>query len=168
MKVLGRFNPLDFAFVVVILLSAAGLFMAKAHCAGVDQAITGKARISIVIYFSGLKSKDPDNLFKKGERAFLTIRNQPVEPAMEITNVYHYPKKASFLLPDGKSVKAFDDPATPLAHDFEITISDEAERTRDGYVVRGQKIKIGNTVELESFSYRVQGVVVAVNGTPLK
>jgi hypothetical protein len=86
---------------------------------------------------------------------------------MVITAVSHYPKKTSFLMPDGKSVKAFDDPATPLAHDFEVTISDEAEGTNDGYVVRGQKIKIGNTVELESFSYRVQGVVVAVNANSI-
>lgn len=167
MKVMGRFNPLDFAFLLMIALSLAGFFMSKAHCAGVDQAITGKARVSIVIYFAGLKARDPDSLFKKGDRTALTIRNQPVEPPMEITAVSHYPKRTSFLMPDGKSVKAFDDPATPLAHDFEVSISDEADRTKDGFVVRGQKIKIGNQVELESFNYRVQGVVVAISGTPM-
>lgn len=167
MKLMGRFNPLDFAVVVVLMISLAGFFMSKAHCAGVDKAITGRAKINIVIYFSGLKTKDADKLFKTGERASLTIRNQPVEPPMVITAVSHYPKRIPFLMPDGKSVKAFDDPATPLAHDFEVTISDEAEGTKDGYVVRGQKIKIGNTVELESFAFRVQGVVVAVNAAPM-
>lgn len=164
---MARLNPLDFSLILVLLLSSAGLFMARAHCAGLDQAITGKARVSIVIFFSGLKTKDADALFKRGERASLTIRNQPVEPPMEITAVSHYPKKTSFLMPDGKSVKAFEDPSTPLAHDYEVTISDDAEKTKDGYVLRGQKIKIGNQVELESFNYRVQGVVVAVNATAL-
>lgn len=165
MKVLGRFNSLDSICLIVLLIAAFGFSLAKAGYAGVDQVITGKAVVNIDIYFAGLKTKDPE-MFKKGEKTALTIRNQPIEGALTITNVKHWPKQVSFVSPAGK-VFAADDPAQPLAHDFIITISSEAERTNDGFVVKGgQKIKIGNQVELENFSYRVQGVVVGINARP--
>lgn len=161
MKVLKRFNPFDFFCLMVLAVSACGFFLAKAGHAGVDQAITGHPKVNIVVYLAGLKTKNPD-MFKKGDKTSLTIRNQPVEPPMEIVNVKHSPKQVSFMAVDGKSAKSFDDPSQPLAHDYEITIGSDAEATNDGYVVRGQKIKVGNQVELESFSYRVQGVVVDI------
>jgi hypothetical protein len=163
MKVLGRFNPLDFACLVVFLLSTVGFFLAKADCAGVDQTIVGKPPVTIEIYLAGLKTKDP-NMFKEGELTSLTIRNQPVEPPMRIVGVKHSPKQSAFVSPKDGSVFAAPDPSQPLAHDFVITVgSDKSEQTKDGYVVCGQKIKVGNQVELEAFSYRVQGVVVAIN-----
>ena len=162
MKVFGRFNALDFLCLLVICAAAAGLLMARAGHAGVDQAILGPAKVNIEVYLVGLKTKDPE-LFKTGEKTALTIRNQPVEPPMTISKVEHWPKRVVFPSPDGKKALTFDDPTNPLAHDYLVTITDDAERTKDGYVVRGQKIKIGNQVELESFNYRVQGVVVSIN-----
>jgi hypothetical protein len=162
MKIFGRFNLLDFICLLVLIVSGAGFFLAKAGYAGVDQVITGKAVVNIDIYFAGLKTRDPE-MFKKGEKTALTIRNQPMEGQLTIANVKHWPKQVSFLTPSGKVIAA-DDPAQPLAHDFIITISSDAERTNDGFVVKGgQKIKVGNQVELESFNYRVQGVVVGIN-----
>ncbi len=163
MKVLGRFNPLDFSCVVVLLLMMLGFFLAKADCAGVDQAIVGKPAVTIEIYLAGLKTKNPD-MFKPGELTSLTIRNQPVEPPLKISAVKHWPKQASFVSPKDGTVFAAPDPSQTLAHDFVITLGvDKSEQSKDGYVVCGQKIKIGNQVELESFNYRVQGVVVDIN-----
>lgn len=161
MKVLGRFNPLDFFCLLIVILAGAGFFLAKADCAGVDQAIAGKAVVNIDVYFSGLKTEDPDTIFKVGDKSAMTIRNQPVEPAMTISKVAHNPKKSAFVSSSGK-VFAEVDPSQPLAHDFVVTLSDQAEISKDGYVVHGQKIKVGNPIELESFSYRVQGVVVGI------
>lgn len=162
MKVFGRFNPLDFMLLLMILLSASGFALAQTGHAGVDKVIESKGKVSIIVYLAGLKTKDPE-MFKKGEETSLTIRNQPVEGALTIENVKHTPKQTTFLMPDGKSVKAFDDPSQPLAHDFEITISSaDTLSTKDGFVVRGQKIKVGNQIELENRNYRVQGVVVDI------
>ena len=108
-----------------------------------------------------MKTLDPE-IFKKGEKAAITIRNRPVHPPMTISKVKHWPHKASFLKPDASGVVAFADPATPYAHDFLVTLLDEADATRDGFVIRGNKIKIGNLVELEGFKYRAQGVVVDI------
>jgi hypothetical protein len=43
-----------------------------------------------------------------------------------------------------------------------VTVDDEAEVTNDGYVLRGNKVKVGNQVELESFKYRVAGTVLDI------
>lgn len=162
---LGRLNAFDFACLVVILLCGAGFVLAKAGHAGVNQAITGTQKIDISCYFVGVKTKDLE-LFKVGEPAALTIRNQPVYPPMTITAVKHQPKQVSFISPDGKKAMAFQDPSSPLANDFDVTVTDTADVTKDGYVVRGNKLKVGNLIELEGFKYRLQGVVTDI--TPSK
>jgi translation elongation factor EF-Tu-like GTPase len=78
---------------------------------------------------------------------------------MTIKAVKHQQKQIAFLSLDGKSAVAFPDPASPIAQDFEVTVTDTADVTKDGYVVRGNKLKVGNIVELEGFKYRAQGVV---------
>ncbi|MBI4533858.1 MAG: DUF4330 domain-containing protein [Candidatus Melainabacteria bacterium] len=162
---LKRVNVLDFAFLLVCLLSCLGFGLARSGYAGVNKVIQGHSKVAIDIYFVGLKTQDTA-IFQVGDKAALTIRNQPVYPPMSIVFVKHWPRQVSFLASDGNKAIAVPDPAQPLAHDFVVTISDEAEVTADGYVVRGNKIKIGNQVELESFKYRVQGVVTDIRPLP--
>ncbi len=150
---------------IVIFLAAAGFGLAKAGHAGVNKVIQGVSRVAIKVYFVGLKTDDLD-LFKVGDHAAITIRNQPVQPPMTITEVKQWPKQIAFLSPDGKKAVAMTDPSQPLAHDFLVTVEDEAEVTADGYVIRGNKIKVGNLVDLEGFKYRAQGVVI--NVSPVK
>lgn len=164
-KLFGRFNLFDFACIMLVALCAGGFFLARAGHAGVNQAISGSQKIDIDIYFTGVKTRDLD-LFKVGDSSALTIRNQPVYPPMTITAVHHQPKQVALLSPDGKKAVAYPDPSSPLANDFEVTVTDTADVTKDGYVVRGNKLKVGNSVELESFKYRIQGVVADI--TPSK
>ncbi len=162
MKFFARFNLLDLAVLLMLMFASGGFLLAKADHTGVNKMITGKGKVSIVVYLSGFKTRNPE-IFKTGAKTSLTIRNQPVDGTLTIEDVKHSPKQTAFLMPDGK-VKAFDDPSQPLAHDYEITITDDNTlRTEDGYVIRGQKIKVGNLIELESFAYRVQGVVVDIH-----
>ena len=156
-----RLTVLDLTVIAVIITALAGFGLAKAGYAGVNQIIEGTHKVNISVYLIGLKTLDPE-IFKKGEKAAITIRNRPVHPPMTISKVKHWPHKASFLKPDASGVVAFADPATPYAHDFLVTLLDEADATRDGFVIRGNKIKIGNLVELEGFKYRAQGVVVDI------
>jgi hypothetical protein len=161
-KFFGRFNAFDLACIVVLALCALSFGLAKAGHAGVNHVIQGTRKIDIDLYFTGVKTKDLD-LFKVGEPASLTIRNVPVQPPMTITAVSHQPKQVAFLSPDGKRALSFADPSSPLAHDFEVTVTDTADVTNDGYVVRGNKLKVGNSIELEGFKYRIQGVVADIN-----
>lgn len=160
-----KLNRLDFALLVVVGLCIAGFLLARAGHAGVDKVIEGTDKICIDVYLSGLKTEDLD-LFKVGDKSAITIRNQPVQPPMTVAKVEHSPKQAAFLSPDGKKLLSFDDPTNPLSHDFLVGVVDQAERTADGYVVRGNKIKLGNLVELEGFKYRVQGLVVDIKPYP--
>jgi len=154
-------NPFDFGFLVIVALTLIGFGLAKAGHAGVDKVIEGTPKVSIDVFVTGLKTKDLD-IFKVGDPSSITIRNVPVTPAMTVTKVQHWPKQIAFPSPDGKKVIAYPDPANPIAHDYLVTVADQAEQTKDGYVVRGNKIKIGNQIELEGFKYRVQGVVVDI------
>lgn len=162
MKLLKRFNAFDLAILLTGLVCVLGFALARAGHAGVDKVVQGIGKVAIEVYITGLKTKDTE-MFKVGEKSSITIRNQPVQPPMTITKVEHWQKQISFLSPDGKKAIAFPDPANSIAHDFLVTVTDpEAERTEDGFVIRGNKIKVGNQIELESFKYRVQGVVVDI------
>lgn len=154
-------NSLDYTVLTIALISALAFGLARAGHAGVDKVIQGVARVNIEVFITGLKTKDLD-IFKVGDKSAITIRNQPVHPPMTIAKVEHWPKQISFLSPDGKKAIALADPANPIAHDFLVTVTDEADQTADGYVIRGNKIKVGNQIELEAFKYRVQGVVVDI------
>jgi hypothetical protein len=156
-----RLNAFDFGLVVLVLLCGLGFGLARAGHAGVDAVVQGKGKVAIDVFITGLKTRDLD-IFKEGDPSSITIRNQPVTPPMKIVHVEHTPKQVSFLSPDGKKALAFPDPANPIAHDFLVTVVDDAERTADGYVIRGNKIKLGNQIELEGFKYRVQGVVADI------
>lgn len=155
------FNPIDSGIVILAVLSLLGYFTARCGHAGVNQVIEGSHKVAIEVYISGLKTHDTA-IFKVGDKSAITIRNQPVEPPLTIVEVKSNPKEASFLSLDGKKAIAFADPANAIAHDFYITLTDVAEQTKDGYVIRGNKIKIGNQVELEGFKYRTQGVVIDI------
>lgn len=160
-----KINALDAVVVCTILASAVGFGLAKAGLAGTDKIITkGPGKVAISIYFSGVKTLNTD-LFEVGSGTNVTIRNRPVTPAMTITKVDHWQHKASFLSSDGKSAIAFADPSIPIAHDYVVTVTDQAEGTDDGYVIRGNKVKIGNQVDLEGMNYRLTGVVVDISPT---
>ena len=154
-----KLNVIDFSVLVIVLIAALGFGLARAGHAGVDKVVKGTNKVAIDVFITGLKTEDVD-LFKIGDKSAITIRNQPVQPPMTIEKVKHWPKQVSFLSPDGKKALVFPDPANPIANDFLVTVAvDAAERTDDGFVISGNKIKVGNQIELESFKYRVQGVV---------
>ena len=156
-----RLNILDKAIILVVALCLCGFVLARKGLAGVNQEIDGSPRVEIEVFITGLKTKDTD-LFKVGDKSAITIRNNPVTPPMTIVKVEHQQKQIAFLSPDGKKAVAFPDPANSIAHDFLVTVEAGAEKASDGFVIRGQKIKLGNQIELESFKYRVQGVVVDI------
>ena len=156
-----RFNIVDSSIIVLSLFCLLGYLTARSGHAGVNKIIEGSPKVAIEVYISGMKTKDI-NIFKVGDKSALTIRNQPVDPPLIITAVKSNPKEATFLSLDGKKAIALPDPANLIAHDFYVTIAGDAEETKDGYVIRGNKIKIGNQVELEGRKYRIQGMVVDI------
>lgn len=156
-----RLNFIDSSILLIAIFSLLGYITARSGHAGVNKVIESAPKIAIEVYISGMKTKDT-SLFKVGEKSAITIRNQPVDPPLTITTVKTNPKEVAFLSPDGKKAISLPDPANAIAHDFYVTVSGDAEETKDGYVIRGNKIKIGNLVELEGYKYRIQGMVVDI------
>jgi hypothetical protein len=154
-----QLNPLDASIILLIVVSILGFGLAKAGHAGVNKVLKGETRLSIDVYIANLRSTD-NNLFKVGDKAALTIRNQPVYPPFVITAVKQRPRLTPFLAPNGSKVVTFTDPSQPYSSDYIVTITDQAEVTTEGYVVKGNKIKVGNSIELEGFKYRVSGIVL--------
>lgn len=160
-----KLNPFDAGLIVVIMLGILGFRLAKSSHAGVNSAIAESGSLSIDVAFTGIKTLDTD-MFKVGTPVSITIRNVPTQPPMTITKVMHTQKQVTFLAPDGKRAVAFPDPANPNAHDFLVTVQeDHAEKTNDGWVIHGVKIKVGNPIELEAAKYRVAGVIADVHKT---
>jgi len=159
-----RFNIVDCSIITITLFCLLGYFTARSGHAGINKIIEGSPKIAIEVYISGMKTRDV-NLFKVGEKSAITIRNQPIDPPLVITAVKSNPKEATFLSRDGKRAIALPDPANEIAHDFYVTVSGDAEETKDGFVIRGNKVKIGNLVELEGRKYRIQGMVVDIQST---
>jgi hypothetical protein len=161
MKKYFQLNPLDAAIVLLVIICLSGFFLARKGYAGVNQVLKGQTTVSIDLFLPNLRSTD-SQLFKVGDKTALTIRNQPVYPPFTITTVKRAPRLVGFPAPGGKTLSSFVDPSQPYASDYLVTVSDQAEITNDGYVVHGNKIKVGNQIEIEGFKYRVGGIVLDI------
>jgi hypothetical protein len=100
-------------------------------------------------------------MFKQGEKAFVTIRNQPYD-AVEIVRVTA--KRAQIAVPinDGKDFRITTDPTAPYASEIVLTLRDQGMQTEDGIIWGGQKLKVGVPIEVEGFKYRLKSSVLDV------
>ncbi len=154
-----KVNILDFVLIITLLFSLTGFKMAMAEKTGLNKIIEGKEKIAIELLVPDVYSENKD-IFKVGENTAITIRNRPYTklPIIKVDS------KSKFLtLPDFMGLfKTIEDPARKNTKDYLITLSDTALVTNDGYVIGGNKIKIGNQIELEGMSYRLGGKVINV------
>lgn len=160
-------NLLDLFLILTVALSVTGFMLAKAEKTGLNNVIEGKEKIAIELLISdvntGSKDKNED-IFKIGDKTAITIRNRPYTK-LDIIKVEHKPK--ILIIPDFHgSFKTPLDPTRTNIKDYTVTVSDTALKTFDGYVIGGNKIKIGNQIDLEGFNYRLSGKVI--NIYPLK
>ena len=152
-------NLIDLLLLFTILLSTTGFLLAKAEKSSLNKVITGKEKIAINVYVSDVPIGS-NKLFKEGNNIFITIRNKPYAK-LEIIKVEERPKLALSFDRTG-TYKPIPDPTKPDFTDYIITVSDIALKTTDGYVVGGNKIKIGNLLELEGFNFRLNGKIVDI------
>ncbi|HBN09842.1 MAG TPA: pyruvate/2-oxoglutarate dehydrogenase complex,dihydrolipoamide dehydrogenase (E3) component [Cyanobacteria bacterium UBA8530] len=155
----GRLNVVDLALVVMAVGFCSGFLFVKTGHAGINKVIKGEGIAEVDLFVRG-SIKDPE-LFKVGEKPFITLRNQPYAP-VEIVKVSVSPKKVAIPSPDGKSVSAFPDPTEPFGKDVVLTIREKATITDDAIVFGGCKIKVGVPIDLEGFKYRLKGSIVDV------
>ena len=165
MTKITEINFLDILIITTILLSITGYKIAKAEKNPLNKLIEGKASIAIEVLLPDVYSESNEFL-KTAKKSAITIRNRPYTK-LTITKSESKPK--FIILPDLMgSYKTIEDPTKPNIKDYFITLQDTALKTSDGYVVGGNKIKIGNQIELEGFNYRLNGKIINIIELPSK
>lgn len=163
----NKISVFDILLIITVLFSTTGLLFARAEKTGLNKVIEGKENIAIEILIPDVNSGSLDNkneIFKVGEKAAITIRNRPYTK-LDIIQSESKPKL--LIVPDFHgSFKTPLDPTRTNTKDYTVTLTDTALKTADGYVIGGNKIKIGNQIELEGFNYRLTGKVI--NLYPIK
>ena len=165
----NKINFLDFIVFLTVLLSLIGFVFANNGKAQINKVIQGKEIVAIEIYLSDVVS-DKKDIFMTGDETSLTVRNRPTAK-LKIIQVKTEPKQVVIPFP-GPIYKVVDDPTRANTKNYTVILSDEALKTSDGYILSGNKIKIGNQIELEGFNYRLSGKVTDIypikNVTSLK
>lgn len=152
-------NILDLLIIITFVFSITGYILAKAEKTPLNKIIQGKENIAIEILLPDVYCEN-NNLFNTGDLSAITIRNRPYTK-LKIVKSEHKPK-VTIIPAFNNTFKIIDDPARSQIKDYIVTLTDEALKTNDGYVIGGNKIKIGNQIELEGFNYRLAGKVINI------
>jgi len=159
-KIFGIINIVDLIVIIAILLAITGLVLVKSGKFKTSgNVIKKEAVIQFDVTIKGQKVSRKENLFKPGEKTFITIRNVPYT-SLEIVKSTVTPVQS--MIPDPKNPSkavAVTDPTDHNLYNYLVTLKDNALVTDNGYVIGGNKIKIGLVVDLEGFDYRLHGIV---------
>lgn len=158
----SKLNILDLGASLIILLVVIGIFFFPGTTGSVAQVGVTLKPIEVDVIALGLKGRNLQELFKKGDKVNLIIRNQPYGQ-VDIKEVKTIPRTLAVPQPNG-SVKALPDPREEesLSRNMMFTLEGKGQITKDGPVLGNIKIKIGNTVELEGTSYNFNASVIDV------
>lgn len=157
-RLMGKVNLIDAIVTGVIALTAIGVLMVQSgwHTTSADV-VKKESDIEYTFLLKHVRTTNPQ-LLKKDDTLSMTIRNQP-RGDLKITDVEVTPKRV-MLSSSGKPILTEDwsDPS----YDFVVKVRDHALVTTDGYVTNGVKVKIGMTIDVEGFDYRIPGVIMDV------
>lgn len=158
-RLFGKVNLLDVGAVFIILLVLAGIFLFPGPS---GTLASSNSNVEVDVLVLGLKSRDPNNLIKAGEKANFIIRNQPAGE-VKIKNVEFLPRTTHAPQPDG-TVKAVTDPRPEeqFSVNMIVTLEGKGQMTNNGPVFGGTKIKIGTPVELDGSLYNFKPSVVDI------
>jgi len=159
-KVFGKYNVVDFAISAVIVIIVIGFLFVKfgAH-KPLSKISKGTKPVEFTVITRAYDITAQEELFKVGDKTFITIRNVPYTK-LEITNVKKDNSKEMFFNYDRPEVPyLINNVAYPNRYQYKITLKDNAQITADGAVIGGNKIKIGLPVDIEGFNYRLSGSV---------
>jgi hypothetical protein len=164
-QTLKKFSLIDVSLVLLFLLVVGGLLAVKTGVHKTSgETIKSEATIDYTILLRNLKTLQPD-LFKKGEKLSITIRNQPRGEVLIVDSEVS-PKKLAVPKADG-TVQVINDPADQYGYDYLVKLRDHALVTDTGYVTEGIKVKIGLPIEVEGINYRVTGIIADIQKAPL-
>lgn len=158
-KLFGLVNVLDGLIVASVMVGVIGVVAVKSGYSAVDKIVQqeGPAEITLMI-----KANIVDlSMFKKGEKTFVTIRNQPYDK-VEITDVKSKRSEIAVPINDGKGFRITTDPTAPYSSEVILKLRDKGMLTEDGIIWGGQKLKVGVPIDVEGLKYRLRGSVLDV------
>ena len=154
-----KFKPADFiiiALVLTVLCAGCFVFMKKKNLSNLP--VERESKIMFDVIFRGISISSDKAPFQIGDNAFITIRNVPytklkIAAAEGLRRMTHVPAKNK----EGYIIA--EDVSAPAVYDFIIRLEDTGKKTPDGWVIGGNKIKMGLPVIIEGELYRYQGTV---------
>ena len=158
-KLFGLVNVLDALIVTTVVVGVVGVVAVKSGYSSVTRIALrqGPAEIDLMI-----KANIKDlSMFKAGDKAFITIRNQPYDK-VDIVAVASKRQEMAVPIKDGTAFRIATDPTAPYASEVILTLRDDGMETEDGIVWGGQKLKLGVPIEVEGYKYRLKGSVLDV------
>ncbi len=143
---------------LVALLLIIGGFLAIKHkkVSGLPENVDKKIYFQVMM--RGVSITDNMLPFKDGEEAFITIRNVPYTK-LKITSISYDRRKKAIFADNKNQITVVEDPSMPFLFDFIVTLEDNAKWTADGYVLGGNKLKIGIPITIEGPKYKLNGTV---------
>lgn len=158
-KLFGKLNVFDALIVGSVMCAVIGVVAVKSGYSSITRIVEkqGPAEIDLMIR-ANIKDL---SMFQVGDRAFVTVRNQPYDK-VEIVKVSA--KRSEIAIPtnDGKDFRITTDPTSPYSSEVILTLRDQGMQTEDGIIWGGQKLKLGVPIEVEGFKYRLKGSVLDV------
>jgi len=162
-KFLGKFNIIDCVIVgVIALLIISALIIKNGLFNPVHKIAKGAKQIEFTVVTRAYDVTSQDEIIKKGDKTFITIRNVPYTK-LEVHNVTKEAMKEMYFNYDRPEIPyLIKNVAYPHRYQYVIKLRDYAMITNDGAVLGGNKIKIGLPVDIEGFNYRLSGMVTDV------
>jgi hypothetical protein len=147
-RLFNKINLLDIGAALVILLVILGVLLPSTRIAAQLGGTVKPVEVDIIV-----RNVGSDALIKPGDKTSIIIRNQPYGE-VRIKEVKNLPKNVPVPQNDG-SVKSFPDPRpeSALTKDYVVTVTGNAQITKDGPVLGNNKVKAGTKIELEGLTY---------------
>lgn len=150
----------------VFLALGVGFFTYKHFRQTASKQVEKTAKIGFQVFLRGITITSGTIPLKVGDNTFISIRNVPYTD-LKIVDVKAEPKKLVMPNPTGNPPFILvDDYSQIFMYDVIVTVVDNAQITKDGAVVGGNKIKIGLPITLEGKDYKFNGSVSNVQILP--
>lgn len=159
-----------FDYLVLVIIIAAlivGFVTFKGKRATSSNQIEATTNIEVEIFIKGATVTGDENIFKKDEETFITIRNVPYTK-LKIKDAKYNRRKT--IIPSINSKKPYivvNDETTPYQYDYLVKVVDSAKITKEGdAVLGGNKVKIGLPITLEGAKYKLNGIISNITVSP--
>ncbi len=145
-----------FFIVLLIIIGALAVFKKKNFS---NLPIEKEVKINFEVFFRGITiSSSVESPFKPGDEAFITIRNVPYTK-LKIIDIAGRQRMTTIPANNKEGYMIVEDASTPNMYDIIVRLEDKAKKTPDGYVVGGNKLKMGIPVVIEGEKYKYSGTV---------